>query len=415
MAIMVECSRCGRRQSLKNKGLCKAGCREHMAKARQAGRVKYWVADYLPGKKLRWTPAGDTLEDAKTVEADLRLKKKRVQPDALRGQRTTFNDITAWYLKQDCVTGQKSSWLTKIRIATFNKRFGNWPVNRITVTDLRNYQAKLKVGDKKEEIPRLGPATINQTFKKIKAMVNLAYGAKEISSDVFAVFHDRSFRPLRLPNKGARNRILMQEEFFSLLHHADGHLFGILMTGFYAGMRRGEIVRLTWDRVDLPRRVISLWPADTKTGEGRTIPINTDLLCILENWPTRPAQGDGKGEYVFTYQGRPIKGNIRDGLKKACAAAGILYGRDVEGGFVLHDLRRTFATYMADAGHRGRVIQAVAGWLSPEMLDRYDCPTPVTKQKAVDSLPSLPGGITRGINMHKEEDPSEEGPSFTTA
>jgi hypothetical protein len=81
---------------------------------------------------------------------------------------------------------------------------------------------------------------------------------------------------------------------------------------------------------------------------------------------------------------------------------------------VLHDLRRTFVTYLGDAGQRQKVVMAIAGQTAPMNL-RYDRPTPKSKHNAVKQLPSFRESITKSINIETKEGPSEEGPSFTTA
>jgi integrase len=91
-------------------------------------------------------------------------------------------------------------------------------------------------------------------------------------------------------------------------------------------------------------------------------------------------------------------------------AAGILYGRFVRGGFVFHDLRRTFVTLLSDAGERDKIIMSLTGHATISMLHRYDRPTPERKQKAVDSLPSVRESITKSINIEIEKGPSVEEP-----
>jgi integrase len=43
-------------------------------------------------------------------------------------------------------------------------------------------------------------------------------------------------------------------------------------------MRPGEILGLTWGQVDLKEGFIRLSPEDTKTNEGRLIPLDEELL-----------------------------------------------------------------------------------------------------------------------------------------
>jgi hypothetical protein len=55
---------------------------------------------------------------------------------------------------------------------------------------------------------------------------------------------------------------------------------------------------------------------------------------------------------VLAYRGKPIinEGGVKDSFKMACKRAGINQGRDVAGGLIFHDLRRTVKTNMANAG-----------------------------------------------------------------
>jgi len=50
---------------------------------------------------------------------------------------------------------------------------------------------------------------------------------------------------------------------------------------YQAGMRQGEILRLTWDRVDFKVKVIRLQAEDTKTNEGRLVPLTPELTDLL--------------------------------------------------------------------------------------------------------------------------------------
>ena len=66
------------------------------------------------------------------------------------------------------------------------------------------------------------------------------------------------------------------------------------------------------------------------------VPIARPLRDILLTLPGRAAEG-----FVFTYAGKPMR-DITDGMKAACKAAGIVYGRFKDKGFVFHDLTTRF-------------------------------------------------------------------------
>jgi integrase len=75
-------------------------------------------------------------------------------------------------------------------------------------------------------------------------------------------------------------------------------------------MRRGEILNLTWDGLDLNNAMIRLEAEDTKDDEPRGTPICKDRHEILKISPRSR----------FPYRVKPYK-DIREGLKKACKEA----------------------------------------------------------------------------------------------
>jgi integrase len=175
-------------------------------------------------------------------------------------------------------------------------------------------------------------------------VINKAFDNDLVSGDTLKAF--KKVKKLLKRNSNARNKIISPEQFKALLDSESLplHTRGILATAFYTGMRRGEILSLTWPKVDMENRVIRLEAKDTKDREPRVIPICEELYHVLRMIP-RALHDD----HVFLHRGKPV-GDIRTGLKEGCKAAGIEYGRNVQGGFVFHDLRHCFNTYMRKAG-----------------------------------------------------------------
>lgn len=377
MAILAECPVCHFKQAVKNK-VCKCG--ENLDQAKKSKRVKYWISYRLPDGKQRRESVdsfddlnGYSIEDARKAESKRTVQKaeKRIL-DIKKEDRMTFNQLTEWYLGLESLKGKAYYSTLQINLNSFNSVFGNFIVNQIRPIDLENYQAKMKKKGYSDSY-------IDQQIGAARGMVNSAFGNDFISGEIIKPFS--KVKKLLKRNGNARDRILTLEQFNSLMEKLPKHTKAILATGFYTGMRRGEILNLTWDKVDLKTRTIQLEIEDTKDREKRTAPICGELYRILSSIPR--AIHDN---HVFLYKGKPIKKDIRTGLKGACKDAGIPYGRNEKDGFVFHDLRHTFNTYMRKAGVHESVIMKITGHSTREMFDRYNTIDSEDTRKAVDQF-----------------------------
>ncbi len=136
-------------------------------------------------------------------------------------------------------------------------------------------------------------------------MVNKAFENDLVGGDPVKTF--KRVKKLLGRNANARDKILSMEQFAEMMKHLPRHTKEIFAMGFYTGMRKNEILSLTWDRLDLKERVIMLRKEDTKDREPRKVPICKELHVILTDIPR--ALHDN---HVFLYKGEPVT-DIRDG------------------------------------------------------------------------------------------------------
>jgi integrase len=307
----------------------------------------------------------------------------------------TFAELTEWYLDIEKIKGLASYDIIKIKLDIFNVEFGHIVVDQIKPLNLENFQAKrLKEGAK--------PATIDQEIGKARAMVYKAFDNDMVGGDTIKTFK-RTKRLLK-PGSDVRDRVLSGKEFDSLLKHTSGHIKGVVMTGYYTGMRKGEILNLTWDRVDLQNRMIRLEAEDTKDREKRNIPICDELYSLLVSMPNR-LHDSGQANHVFQFKGKPIK-DIRTGLKRACKKAKITYGRFVKGGFIFHDLRHTFNTNMRKAGVAESVIMRITGHSTREMFDRYNTIDESDTRQAVVQMTDFLQSVDHPVDQGTKKAPT---------
>ena len=267
-------------------------------------------------------------------------------------------------------------------------------MGNIQPADIENYQTKRKAENKAD-------ATVDDEIGTVKTMVKKGFENRKVGADTFRTFE--KVKKLLKRNSNARDRILSPEEYGSLKNHLPSHQTPVVVMGYWTGMRLGEILGLTWDKVDLEGRFIRLEPEDTKDDEPRLVPIMDKLYNELVTLPNR-LSGIGEDNHVFQYMGKPLN-SIDTGLKRACERAGILYGRKIKGGFTFHDLRHTFNTNMRKAGVDKSVIMKITGHSSEEMFNRYNTVDAEDARQAVDQLQVYLANVDQNVD---QIDSSEE-------
>ena len=103
------------------------------------------------------------------------------------------------------------------------------------------------------------------------------------------------------------------------------------------------------------------------------------------------------------YAQRPIK-DFRDGLSGTCEKAGIKYGRFVEGGFIFHDLRRTWITNARKAGVARNVIMKITGHSNRgNMNARYDQIDDSDLLNAIDQIEVYFSNVDHFVDHEKNQ------------
>jgi integrase len=149
----------------------------------------------------------------------------------------------------------------------------------------------------------------------------------------------------------SRDRVLTPDELRKLWAALGDNRFSeIIRLLLLTACRRTEIGNLTWDEIDLTRKLIVLAPARTKNGRGLELPLSTQALAVIDRTPRRNTT-----RFLFS-DVNGYKGWDQDKLRLD-ARLGIAP-------YKIHDLRRTAATGMAELGVLPHVIEQALNHVS---------------------------------------------------
>ncbi|MEO7860429.1 MAG: site-specific integrase, partial [Nitrospirales bacterium] len=213
-------------------------------------------------------------------------------------------------------------------------------------------------------------ATINADHACFKHMLSVAERRGLVASN--------AAKKVPLPDpQNERDRVLVEDEWYRLYNAAAAHLKPILLVAYHLGPRVSEILKLTWDRVDLHRGFIKLRGVDTKTGEPRLVPMTPLVQEAIRGLSklrslTCPC--------VFQYDGKPMR-SVKRSFHTAVRKAGI-------NNFRFHDLRHCAATSLRRAGVDTVTAMKIVGHKSEKMHKRYNSVSETDLHQAAKRLDS---------------------------
>jgi len=151
---------------------------------------------------------------------------------------------------------------------------------------------------------------------------------------------------------------LTEIEAARLIAAAPDHLRPVIQFALATGLRKSNVMGLRWSNVDLIRRQLWIEPEASKSGKAIGGPLNDLALSALAG-----CRGQHP-DYVFTLEGRPYRWLDHHTWQRVCHDAGVPNLR-------FHDLRHTWASWLAQAGVDPQQIKTLGGWSSMAMVERY--------------------------------------------
>jgi integrase len=300
--------------------------------------------------------------------------------DVDEGSKRTFLELVEKY--ESTEFKELKSWRSvESYLKQLKEFFGLYSLSQINPALIEEFkQQRRNKGDK--------PATIVRKLNILKRMFNLAKKRWMWVKDV---------PPIEMIAKADKKRLryLSFGEYHKLLEKCETWLRGIVIVAAWTGLRKGNILNLKRNQVNIFAKTISLDGSETKNGENLIIPVAQPAHEVLKE-ALRVAHI--KSPYVFCHEdGKPfssmqVQRAFKEALKKA----------EIED-FRFHDLRHCFASWNRQAGVDLDTLADLMGHKDTRMTRRYAHIGPKHLANAIDQLEKSYGEFSTNLAQSNEK------------
>jgi integrase len=309
-------------------------------------------------------------EMAQELLHKVRLEKKGLAP-MQEDSKLNFGQFWELYLSRNPSENRSSTMLRKKSMMDVHllPMFGGRSLSSLQEVDFQRYLDK-----RRGEGASVG--TRNKELATLKSVFTYAKRQKYLVLSPVEGIKPKSEREFR------RTRVLSRDEEKRMSESANPDLGAIIKFALATGMRRSEVLGLTWDRVDMEKKSVFIPASLSKNKRHRTVPLTGrawEVIGEKHQAKQEPAALTSRGELrtrlkssamrlpVFEKGSQAKWSTFRTTFQTACKHAGL---RD----FTFHDLRRTCATRLLEAGTDFRTV---AEWIgdTPTVTAEVYCQT----------------------------------------
>lgn len=274
---------------------------------------------------------------------------------------------------------KRSSQHDEFRSRPLVAAFGRFRLDEISQIQIEKYKRDRRATDSRRG-EKYAPASVNRELELLSAIFTHAIRLKLLPGP------NPCHAVARLDEDNERTRVLSYEEEERLMGQLTGgreHLRPIVELAIQTTLRKSELLGLRKANLDFDRslvRVENNRRQRNKSKKARFVPMNSRARQLLLELCTTSGS-----EYVFPNRktGRHIR-DVKTAFNRACRDAGL---ED----FVFHDLRRTGATRLGDAGANAFHIAAILGHEDVNTSQIYTVATDSGLRRAMESLAGQEG------------------------
>jgi len=331
------------------------------------GNKTYRVRIRLKGHPME-TATFERRTDAKdwAIKKEAAIKEGRHSNQA-EAKRHTFREAIERYRRDVLPRKAASSRASEeSRLRWWEEQLGDYTLDKITparLTECRDRLLNEGSGYTAGRHPGgqgLSPTTVSKYIRQLSHLFNIAIREWQwlVESPM-----ERVAKPQNAPG---RVRFLDDDErerFLAVCRESGNpYLYTTVVVSISTGLRRGELFRLTWDRVDLEKGVIRLEAGVTKTRRSRAVPLEGHALALMQELYKNRTLVSKLCFPSFQNPRQPydMRRPFRQALKKAEITD-----------FTWHDMRHCCASYLLMNGATLGEVAEVLGHRTLDMVKRY--------------------------------------------
>ncbi len=133
---------------------------------------------------------------------------------------------------------------------------------------------------------------------------------------------------------------------------------------YYCGLRKGELLALEWDDIDLEKNILTVRSSKNKT--GRIIPIHPEVKGLLDSYLAQRLPLSNRALLIGEMGNRLCKATFTNMLNTYLKISGLK-----EKGYSAHSLRHSFATRLIDKNVNLFLVQRLMGHKSLDATKVY--------------------------------------------
>ena len=347
-----------------------------MAIRNREGRASPWQCYWNnPFTGKRESESFNTEEDAKKHDS---LVKHR-----LRFERESFRKEEAEQVESSCGLTLEACYLQYLKQKKFSKQSLQWQMKamRSPLQKVGHLHPSMVNGDcvgalmKEMQTQSVKAATVRGRLSVLRTVLRWCADTGYCESIRFPKLPPANYERFIPPTS---------EELASIMSVAAPHIVRVIILGSQCGVRVGpsEMLRLTWEDVDLSQRVLRVHGAKKNhAAPWREVPIRESLVPVFEAW--RGEDEKAGALHLISYNGKPLS-SIKTAWWRALNRAGVT--RRIRP----YDLRHAFATDLIAGGVDVGTVSKLMGHSSPTMiLTHYQYVMDKQKRAAVEALPDI--------------------------